>query len=78
MKIPSPDYKQYISSILTVLATVAALQYTGLFFGNSGGIDFWYLLMLGTTLSVAYYGWLFTVTNVERLPEWETMVRSGE
>lgn len=78
MKWPSPSYREYLELIATVLATMAMLQYTGVFLGHPEEFDFTYLAVLGVTLPITTY--LLTVVgeNSSWMSQWDRMVQQKE
>lgn len=78
MKWPSPSYREYLELIATVLATMAILQYTGIFFGHSGEFDFTYLAVVGATLPITTYFLTVVGENSSWMSQWDRMVQRKE
>ncbi|WP_247730967.1 hypothetical protein [Halovivax limisalsi] len=75
MKFPTPDPTEYGTTILVVLATLAVLEYVGLFSEGSGTVDVPYLVGVGLLLPVAMYLISLTGANVAWIPEWNELNR---
>ena len=78
MKVPSPSLREHLKFVATVLATIAVVQYTGVFSGNPGEIDLTYLAGLGLLLPISAYLLTAILANSEWLPQWNRMVRNEE
>jgi len=78
MKWPSPSYREYLELIATVLATMATLQYTGIFFGHPGEFDFTYLAVVGATLPIITYFLTVVGENSSWMSQWDRMVQRKE
>lgn len=74
MRVPSPSYREYAEFVATVLVTVAGIQYLGVF-GSSGGLNVTYLATLGLTLPVVTFLLTVAGANVDRVPQWDRMIR---
>ena len=75
MRLPSPSYRSYAEFVATVLATIAVLQYVGIF-GPFGDIDVAYLVGMGLTLPVFTYLLTVALKNIARVSQWERMVQN--
>lgn len=78
MRLPSPAYREYLTLVATVLATLAVLQYTGTFFENSGVLDLRYLISVGVILPVSTYLLTVIQENIEWIPRWNRMIQTDE
>lgn len=75
VNLPAPDYRAHVSFVATVLATLAVLQYAGIFYDDPGRVDPTFLLGVGVLLVVWSYVLTVILANVDALPQWERMVR---
>jgi hypothetical protein len=78
VKLPSPAYREYLAFVATVIATLAILQFTGIFFGDPGAVDLRYLLGIALVLPVSTYLLTVVQENVEWIPRWDRMVQTSE
>ncbi|AHG01199.1 hypothetical protein HALLA_19590 [Halostagnicola larsenii XH-48] len=77
MQVPRPDAGEYVTTTLTVVLTLAVLQYAGIFFDGSGGIDPGYLLGVGLTLPVFIFLFSLAAANVSWIPSWDEKNHTG-
>lgn len=75
MRLPSPSYGEYAKFVATVLLTIAALQYFGIF-GPARGVDISYLVGLGLTLPVCTYLLTVVCENIAWVSQWDRMVQN--
>ena len=73
MRWPSPSYGAYAEFVVTVLMTMALLQYAGLS-GPAGELDLAFLGGTGCTLPIATYLLTLAAENSPWIPQWERMV----
>ena len=73
MQWPSPPYGVYAEFIMTVLATMALLQYVGVS-GSAGEFGLAFLVGTGCMLPAATYLLTFMFENTARIPQWAKMV----
>ena len=78
MKWPSPAYREYFEFVATVLATLAILQYTGVFFENPGAIDPFYLISIGLLIPISTYLLTVIQENIAWIPQWNRMIRGNK
>ncbi|WP_135829298.1 hypothetical protein [Halorussus halobius] len=78
MRLPRPAPKTYLGTIATVLATIAVIQYVGVFFEASGELDLTYLATIGLILPFSTYLLAVVTENVAFLPGWDEMNRSEQ
>lgn len=73
-----PAYREYVTFVATILVTFAVLQYTGIFFKNSGTIDLGHLISVGLILPVTTYLLTVIQANIEWIPQWDRMIQAEE
>lgn len=78
MPLPSPAYREYLKFVATILITLAVLQYTGIFFENSGSLDLRYLISVGLILPISTYLLTVIQENIEWVPQWDRMIQTDE
>lgn len=76
MQLPSPAYGTYLGQTATVLVTLAVMQYAGIGFSASGGLDFAFLAVAGATFPLFTYLLTVVAANSSRIPQWEQLVES--
>ena len=73
MRWPVPSYGAYVEFVVTVLVTMALLQYVGLS-GPAGELDFVFLAGTGCILPIVTYLLTLAAKNTRLIPQWERMV----
>lgn len=75
MRLPVPAYRAYVEFVVTVLVTLAVLQYVGVF-GQSEGIEFRYLAGVGLSLPICTYLLTVVCANSPWISQWDRMVQN--
>ena len=78
MNVPTPDVREYAKLTVAVLLALAVFQYTGVFAGNAGAIDWNFLLGVGVLLPIFTYVLALIADNVAWLPDIDRMARPGK
>ena len=69
MRFPTPNPSEYALNTAVVVATLAVLQYTGLFVDGPAGIDPAYLAVVAVLFPIVTYLLAVLAANVDRIPE---------
>ncbi|ELY62061.1 hypothetical protein C492_08530 [Natronococcus jeotgali DSM 18795] len=76
MEFPRPDLRENAKFTVTVLLTLAFLQYTGIFYENAGTINWRFLLILGMILPIFTCFLTIITANIEQLPDYDRVTRT--
>ncbi|ERH09148.1 MAG: hypothetical protein J07HX64_00900 [halophilic archaeon J07HX64] len=74
MRLPVPAYGAYVEFVVTVLTTLAVLQYVGVF-GQSGSIEITSLAGVGLSLPICTYFQTVVCANSPWISQWDRMVQ---